>query len=331
MFMSSLEHDIPVSANNMPGRDEWTLRPSQQPYCTIQVQVRGDNGKDFTLSLLLDTACSGILLRPEVVTKHNLRVVTSPVTMTSGGGTASSNSQVTNLASFSLKGGDDDGTSKRQFGPLPAVVQDIGALPKALDGIIGLSFLSQFEAVEFDFVNSQVSFYESEPPPASDTNAAWELVGQGDMYMLGSLGIYAVDTWWANQRGPVRMLVDTGAASTYWSWAAVTQDLKIPRDSSMISKLPGYMGIMGSDNMANPLTHRIYVSSRIGLPQGPGLSLADCRLAVDIGDIPILQSLRTQGVGGILGLDVLRRCSVVRMRCRGTKPYISLYKLKSEQ
>ena len=149
------------------------------------------------------------------------------------------------------------------------------------------------------------------------------------MHMLGSLGIYAVDTWWAG-RGPTRMLVDTGAASTYWSWSGVTQDLNIPRDSPMIQKLPGFMGIMGSDNMANPLTHRIYVSSRMGLKEGSGLALADKRLAVDIGDIPILQQLQQVGIGGILGLDVLRRCSVVRVQCRGNKPYLRLYQVPEQ-
>ena len=241
--------------------------------------------------------------------------------MTSAGGTASSNNQVATLE-FSLSSSD-----RRRFGPYPAALQEIGALPAALDGIIGLSFLSQFEAVEFDFVNSQVSFFDAEP---SSLPSNLKLIGEGDMYMLGSLGIYAVDTWWAG-RGPVRMLVDSGAATSYWSWSGVTNDLKIPRDSPTVQKLSSSMGVMGSDNMANPLTHRIYVSSRMGLKQGDGLELADRRLAVDIGDIPILTTLQQVGVGGIMGLDVMRRCSVVRVRCKGIKPYLRLYQAISEE
>lgn len=331
LLMSSIEHDIPVTAGNMPGGEkEWTLSPAEQAYCTIQVQVYDNKNKNkpFTLSLLLDTACSGIILRPEVAQRHNLQVRTSPVTLTSAGGISSSNSQMVMLDSFGLEEPSvsvDGNTFRRRFGPLPAALQDIGVLPQALDGIIGLSFLSQFDSVEFDFVNSVVSFYENEPPPPPPPSD-YTLIGQGDLYMLGSLGIYALDTWWADaKRGPVRMLVDTGAATSYWSWDGVTQDLKIPRDSPTIQKLPGTMGIMGSDNMANPLTHCIYVSSRVGLKEGAGLVLSDRRLSVSIGEIPILQQLRSVGVGGILGLDVLRRCSLVRFRCKGIRPYLALY------
>ena len=115
----------------------------------------------------------------------------------------------------------------------------------------------------------------------------------------------------------------------------MTDDLKIPRGSPTVQKLPGYMGIMGSDNMASPLTHRIYVSSRMCFAASPdedSLSLADYRrMAVDIGDLPILQQLRSQGIGGILGLDVLRKADVVRMRCRGAQPYLQLYAMNATE
>ena len=44
LLMSSLEHDIPVSGKNMPEQEEWTLRPTEQPYCTIIVKVHTRNG-----------------------------------------------------------------------------------------------------------------------------------------------------------------------------------------------------------------------------------------------------------------------------------------------
>ena len=83
---------------------------------------------------------------------------------------------------------------------------------------------------------------------------------------------------------------------------------------------------MGTDNAVNALTHRIHVSSAMGLSSNndndvsssgssPGLDLSDRRLGVDIGDIPILQQLRAVGrVGGILGFDVMSRCQMVRVR-----------------
>ena len=202
LLLSSLEHDVPVRAQAFPDKEDWKLRPSEQPYCAIRVRVQEQWSTPITLTLLLDTACSGILLKPAVVERHGLAVVTSPVTMTSGGGTASSNSQVTTLSKLSL-----ENCPERTFGSLPAVVQDIGALPQALDGIIGLSFLSQFDTLELNFVNSTVSLYDTEPaaPPAHTVR----LGPKAPLHRLGSLGIYAVDTWWGG-RGPVRMLVDTG-------------------------------------------------------------------------------------------------------------------------
>jgi predicted aspartyl protease len=318
--LASLESEIPVSAGNMPegGQQEGTLRPSGQSYCSIRVHVhQGDGRESFPLSLLLDTACSGIVLRPSTVAKHKLPVVTSPVTMTSAGGTSTGNSQVATVESFTLEGT----SNRRRFGPLPAALQDMGALPPSLDGIIGLSFLNQFDSVEFNFVDGIISLYDNDTPVPPDH---WIKVAEGEMHMLGSLGIYAVDTWWGG-RGPVRMLVDTGAATSYWSWSGVTKDLQIPPDSPTVQRLPSSMGVMGSDNQASALTHRIYVSSRMGLPDGSGLDLSNGRIAVDIGDIPILEQLETLGVGGILGLDLMRRCSAVRVRCQGIKPYLEFY------
>jgi hypothetical protein len=224
---------------------------------------------------------------------------------------------VATLESFGLEGT----SNRRRFGPLPAALQDMGALPQALDGIIGLSFLSQFDSVEFNFVDELVSLYDNDTPAPP---GHWNKVAEGEMHMLGSLGIYAVDTWWGG-RGPIRMLVDTGAATSYWSWSGVSKNLHIPRDSPTVQRLSNSMGVMGSDNKATPLTHRIYVSSRMGLPGGSGVDLSNGRIAVDIGDIPILQHLETLGVGGMLGLDLMRRCSAVLVRFKGVKPYLQLY------
>jgi hypothetical protein len=179
------------------------------------------------------------------------------------------------------------------FGPLPAAVQDIGALPNKLDGIIGLSFLSQFTQVEMDFIHGKVTFCKSAPPKvASET-----VLAQADMNLVKSLGIYTVDVLLGG-RGPVKMLVDTGAASSFMNWKGI-EDLHIARDSKAISPIPGSMGAMGSDNMAIQLTHRLHVSSNLNLGRSsdtPGLSLDKARLPLDIGQIPILDSLASDGV-----------------------------------
>ena len=73
--------------------------------------------------------------------------------------------------------------------------------------------------------------------------------------------------------------------------------------------------------MAIRLTHRIGVSRTLNLGRksssssNPGISLQDARLPIDIGQIPILDSI--QGAGGILGVDALMRCAIVRLSFKG--------------
>jgi hypothetical protein len=122
------------------------------------------------------------------------------------------------------------------------------------------------------------------------------------------------------------MLVDSGAAGTFLNWKGVEQ-LGISRnDNSVLQRLSG-MAAMGSDNVAMKLTHRLHVSSMLKLSKGdPGLSLKDSkRLSIDVGDIGILDSLRGQNVGGILGIDALMRCSRVRLNFNGPQKEIRLF------
>ena len=99
---------------------------------------------------------------------------------------ASSNGQDTTLESFGVMGD----SSNRRFGPkLPAALQCIGALPN--DGIIVLSFLNHFDSVEFDFVNTAVSFFNTDDPPLSPSAAVdnnLELIGKENSSCLGVFG-----------------------------------------------------------------------------------------------------------------------------------------------
>ena len=311
LFFTSMDQDLRIAAVNMDGGI--TVNPSDQPYATIQIQVEL-GGKTFPLSLLLDTACSGFVLRPSVVDKYNLPKLQTPVTMTGAGGTVGATG-LTQLERFRL--------GEASFGPLPAAVQDIGALPSSLDGIIGLSFLSQFSAVEMDFIKGELVLYKrGEPAPALDDSS---VVAKGDMTLL-PLGIYVVDVF-LGSRGPVKMLVDSGASCTFLNWKGVS-DLGIDRNNnSFLERLSSPMGAMGSDNVAMQLTHRLKVSSALRLGRGelPGLSLKDSkRLSIDIGEIAILDQMLSQGVGGILGIDALMRCKGVRMSFQGPRKEIWL-------
>ena len=316
LFFTGLDEGLRIAAVNVDGGI--TVEPGDQPYVTIQIEVvKKSNGESFPLSLLLDTACSGFVLRPNVVEKYNLPKLSTPITMTGAGGTAG-NTGLTQIDSFTFGG--------TTFGPLPAAVQDIGALPRALDGIIGLSFLNQFACVEMDFIQGDITLYktlQSVPPIMSEDR---KIVAKGEMDMIPTLGIYTTNVM-LGTRGPVSMLVDTGAANTFLNWYGVENGLKIDRnDNSFLQRISNW-GAMGSDNVSMQLTHRINVSSTLNLgdKQLPGISLKDSkRLSIDIGEIAILDSLRRQNVGGILGIDVFMRCSGVRLFFQGQKKEILL-------
>jgi predicted aspartyl protease len=289
------------------------IEPSDQPYATVQIHVTNPSGIDFNLSLLLDTACSGFVLRPSVVKRYNLPTYSTPVTMTGAGGTAGSTG-LTQINQFTF--GD------MSYGPLPAAVQDIGALPSTLDGIIGLSFLSQFACVEMDFGRGAVTLYKKErKPPIPESR---HVVAEAEMFMT-NLGIWIVDVT-LDGRGPVKMLVDSGAASTFLSWKGVS-DLSLSRDSPLIEKLTAPMGAMGSDNIAMALTHRLTVRQNLNLgvrSSQSGLVICDDGIKIDVGEIAVLDAMSATNVGGILGVDVLMRCAVVRMTFNGPVPRVTL-------
>jgi Aspartyl protease len=186
------------------------IQSSDKPYPTIQIEVKSSsgNGEKFPLQLLLDTACSGLVLRPEVVEKHGLPKLSTPVSMTGAGGTVGATG-LTQIDKFWL----ETLTKKEQmkmFGPMPAAVQDIVGLPNALDGIIGLSFLNRFACVEMDFGAGKVSFYDRnyENSEIMEINESG-LLGRANMDYIPTVGLYSVSVY-LGDKGPVKMLVDTG-------------------------------------------------------------------------------------------------------------------------
>jgi predicted aspartyl protease len=318
LYFTSLDTDVRIAAVNVEDGGI-TVNPGDKPYPTIRIEVPSSvkGQSPFTLTLLLDTACSGLVLRPNVVKRYNLPSFKNPVSMTGAGGVAGT-AGLTQIEKFNFA----DAT----FGPMPAAVQDIGGLPRDLDGIIGLSFLGQFAGVEMDFRKGVVSFFkttqaleENNNYNSKDGSKTITVLAEADMELVPRLGIYTVDVLLGG-RGPVKMLVDSGAASSFLNWKGLA-DLGLERSSPAIAPIQGSMGAMGSDNMAIRLTHRIGVSSTLNLGRKsssssyPGISLQDARLPIDIGQIPILDSI--QGAGGILGVDALMRCAIVRLSFKG--------------
>jgi len=292
-----------------------------------------------TFSVMVDTACSGLVLRPSTVQRLGLPVQggggTGPVSMTTAGGTASGMG-LSQLERFRTEDGSE-------FGPLPVAVQDIGALPPTVDGIIGLSFLEGFFGVVlFDFDRGELVLRKRRRDGSDDDGDNDEVTKEQDRVLEKvsdvemrrcRLGIYAVDVV-LDGRGPVRMLVDTGATATYLNWNGIERDMNLSRNPPhpLVQQNRESLGAMGADNKALSLTHRFVCQRRFQLEESgggirnqflTGIDLTvnrsdggdggDGGVDIDIGDLPVLEQLQSDGVNGILGADLLMRCDVLRL------------------
>lgn len=301
-----------------------------QPYPTMTIRVADGGGGGFSLKLLVDTACSGLVLNPSVVRKNGMKSDNRAVSM-SGAGGSTTNFGTTMIDRFTY------GRDPRVLGPLLAAVQDIGALaPLGVDGIIGLSFLGQYACTEIDLERSEMVLYKTDFRPPYDENEL-EVVAEGELSPT-RLGVWTVDTAFdiggdgSKPGKPIKMLVDTGSTSTILSWKGLEQGLGLSRSSPEV-RSQAATGAIGSDNVAMSLTHRIEVDRpvRFGTPRGRspprygGLAVGG-GVAVDIGEIAIIDTqLAAENVGGILGMNVLSRASMIRMVFSGPIPRITLY------
>lgn len=320
-----LESSKSVQAQN---HDDIYIRPSPGKYASVKVQLKKEGQVPVSFTLLVDTACSGLVLSPSAVARANTQVPGIIQTIENGGSmTMAGSSQGTSVAKW-------DSYTKMIVEGVEinhvnmGACQDIGALPFGLDGILGLSFLDQFACVDFDFVNDELRLDKTNPNPLiSNMN---DIVAQGPL-SITKLRIYTADVT-LDGRGPIKLLVDTGAASSFLNWNGVSQ-MKLSSSSPQIDPIREQIGAMGADNMALQLTHRFKLKRRWNLvaenavPLG-GIGLEESQVIdVDIGDLPVLEALKSDGVGGIVGADLLMMCDVVRFSgLNGRSPKMILIK-----
>ncbi|EJK72455.1 hypothetical protein THAOC_06016 [Thalassiosira oceanica] len=323
-----LESSKSVAANNA---DDLYIRPSPGRYPAIEVEF--SIGHDAVkMNLLVDTACSGLVLSPQAVADANRQVpgiimlqdAFGGATMTSAGGTSASGVARWNSAKFMVQGSEVNMQGI-------AACQDIGALPFGIDGILGLSFLGQFKCTDFDRRN-ELRLSKDNPEPSISDQA--DTVAKGNLLMT-KLRIYMAEVL-LDGRGPVKLLVDTGAASSFLNWKGVS-DLRLSNASPQIEPIREAIGAMGADNNALRLTDRFVLKRRYNLVADsvtasfcPGVALDGTKygegINVDIGDIPVLEQLRSDDVGGIMGSDLLMMCDVVRFSFNGASPKLVLMK-----
>lgn len=301
----SLENFRSVDASNT-GQSIY-VRPSPGQFACIQAELPY-NGK--TLTLLVDTACSGVVLSPSSVSRLKIQTFRNTFGSMAAAGGNVANTAVAQLESLKI------GTIIT--GAMPAAVQDIGALPSGIDGIIGLTFLNQYATVDMSFDKGRLQLYRRHMNPATPG-----LVELAKTKMKKTrLKIYTAQVM-LDGRGPVTMLVDTGAASSILNWRGLGQ-MGLDRASPEISTTPTDIGAIGADNVALRLTHRYVLREGFDLVDDenghlPGVRLGgDCAFVnLDIGDIPVLESLASENVGGILGADLLMQIDLVRINFRG--------------
>jgi len=304
LAMYSLDYDTRRTIYAENTREDVFIRPTEGILPSMTLELVGHGNRK--LNLLVDTACTAVVLRPDVAKEIGLPIYNSSSTLTAAGGT-NMGGGLTQLDRFRIEGYGND----TLFGPLPAAVQGIGALPSQIEGIIGLSFLQQFACVDFVFKTNKLLLHKYDNNPA--------LLGDDDDFQFAGfcdLMPVKMQIWTAyvylDGRGPVKMIVDTGAASTILNWKGV-KAMGLSKYSDIIVKSNTPMGAMGADNVALELTHRIVITEGFSVDSNEGISLsADDSVNVEIGELPVLTALETEGIGGLLGADLLGKCGAVR-------------------
>ncbi len=295
----SLESFRAVDATN--AAQSIYVRPSPGQFACIKAELPYNCE---TLTLLVDTACSGLVLRPSSVSRLKIQTFKN----TFGRMAAAGGNTKTGVAQLeSLKIGE------MTTGAMPAAVQDIGALPSGIDGIIGLALLNQYATVDMSFQTGRLQLYRRHMNPTIEGMVEVARTKMNE----SRLKIYTARVI-LDGRGPVTMLVDTGAASSILNWRGLGQ-MGLERTSSEISPTPTDIGAIGADNNALRLTHRYVMRKGFNLANEgrlPGVRLGST-VNIDIGDIPVLESLANENVGGILGSDLLMQSDVVRLHFRG--------------
>merc|ERR1711862_806669 len=136
---------------------------------------------------------------------------------------------------------------------------------------------------------------------------------------LTKLGIYTIDTYFDDYKTAAKLLVDTGSASTILNWKGIN-DLSLSRlnNNEIIKPINNNnpIGAMGADNVAIQLTHKLTINKYISVCNIDGIEKKKYVIInlhnknknnnnneiinIDIGELPILNILQNDNVGGIL-------------------------------
>ena len=199
-------------------------------------------------------------------------------------------------------------------------------------GFLGMDVLCTFDSVEFDFDHDVLRLYTGDSPNLQFvmTEAALQPLSLNaelpDLYTLP----LRVDG-----KGPANMLISTALSSTVMTWKGVNESLGLSRHSNEISDIESTFS--PHSTVASHFTHHLSVSRKLdlgtgkrlirmsdpildtssslpGLPHMAGLNIPVGQFPTNIGQNEVLnQAFERKRTGGIIGMDVLSRCSVLRL------------------
>jgi hypothetical protein len=126
------------------------IRPSPGKYAAVKVKLQSKtSAAAVEYTLLVDTACSGLVLSPQAVSRSNglIQTLSGAASMTAAGGNQSGYDVATwgdgSAVEFIVGGFDVNHMKDISSVMNIAAINDIEALPEGLDGILGLSFLNK--------------------------------------------------------------------------------------------------------------------------------------------------------------------------------------------
>lgn len=199
-------------------------------------------------------------------------------------------------------------------------------------GYLGMDVLSTFDSVDFDFEQNVLRLHTGDPQSPHFVMAEAKIqplsltADLPDLYTLP----LRVDA-----KGPANMLISTALPNTVMTWKGVNDSLGLSRHSNEISDIESTFSPYST--VASHFTHHLTVHRKLdfgsgkrlirlsdmitddspslpGLPHLVGMDIPVGQFPTNIGHNEELnKAFERKRTGGIIGMDILSRCSVLRL------------------
>jgi hypothetical protein len=214
-------------------------------------------------------------------------------------------------------------------------------------GCLGMDILSSFDFVEFDFDREIMRLVAGRT--ATNDHDEFSILAESALTALPLLTgedmdeeLYTLPLR-VDGRGPANLLISTSLPTTIMTWKGVNDGLGLSVHSHEISDIEGTFSLYST--VASHLTHYLTVSRKLELGNGrrtiaslmnqhdfdpsapailpslPGLTGGVVGMTIPVGQFPtnighnehLNRAFERKRTGGIIGMDVLSKCSVLRL------------------